>query len=218
MINGTLNFDGRPLAEGRVLLISTDMNQLLGSATSDTFGVFQFNLPENQLPSSAIVMAKVQGPVLAIVQRTITLREREAIRVDIKNDELHSIRGHIKSAEGWPPYLLLRIDPLHVHGIPEGLEKFFNIVDENVIESWFYQQRLDSDSFELSVLEGSYSLAVGYHSKSSTRETAENYAMTSIWPGGEDPKQLTTSYASFVLNVDHDRTVDITIAPLVTEA
>jgi hypothetical protein len=220
MVTGTLELGGRPLADKRVLLISADMSRLLASATTDETGVFQFDLPDNELHSSAIIMAKIQGPVLAILQRAITVTDDEVspdLHFEVSNEQFHTVRGRINSSQGWPPYLLLRVDPVRVAGIPEALGKFFNAIDEHVIESWFCQLPLDGDSFELSVQKGSYCLAIGYYTKSSPHETTENYSMTLISPDGENPTRLTTPYPGFVLNVERDRTVSVTIAPVTTE-
>ncbi len=220
MVTGALELGGRPLADRRVLLISADMSRLLASATTDETGVFQFDLSDKQRHSGAIIIAKIQGPVLAILQRTIAVAGNEvaaALRLDIGNEQFYRIRGRINSRQGWPPYLLLRVDPVHVAGIPKALEKFFSTVDEHVIESWFYQLPLNGESFELSVQEGSYRLSIGYYTKSSPHEAAENYSMTLISPDGETPTQLTTPYPSFVLNVERDRTVSVTIEQVTAE-
>lgn len=220
MVTGTLELGGRPLADKRVLLISADMSRLLASATTDETGVFQFDLPYNQPHNSAIIMAKIQGPVLAVLQRTIIATDEQVgpdLHFDVSNEQFYTVRGRINSSQGWPPYLLLRVDPVHVAGIPEELEQFFNALDEHVIESWFYQLPLDGDSFELSVQKGSYCFAIGYYTKSSPHETTEDYSMTLISPDGENPTRLTTPYPGFVLNVEQDRTVSVTIAPVTTE-
>src|SRR5216684_7196090 len=169
MIIGAVELGGKPLAGKRVLLISADMSRLLASVTTDENGLFRFDLSGEQLPTSAIIMAKIQGPELAILHQAIDATDNELetfTRLQISNDQFHTIRGRISSNHGWPPYLLLRVDPVHVAGVPEALEKFFNTVDENVIESWFYQLRLDGDSFELRVQSGAYRLSAGYYCKS----------------------------------------------------
>ena len=220
MIIGAVELGGKPLAGKRVLLISADMSRLLASVTTDENGLFRFDLSGEQLPTSAIIMAKIQGPELAILHQAIDATDNELetfTRLQISNDQFHTIRGRISSNHGWPPYLLLRVDPVHVAGVPEALEKFFNTVDENVIESWFYQLRLDGDSFELRVQSGAYRLSAGYYCKSSPLETTENYSMSLVSPDGENPTQLTTPYAGFVLNVERDRTVNITITTVMTE-
>ncbi len=220
MLTGLLELNGVAMAGSRVLLISGDMTRLLESTTTDDSGAFRFALTE-PAQSTMIVMAKIQGPVLSISYRIIDVALHglgpHRISIDSSSELFHSVRGHIDSAEGWPPYLLLHVDPVHLPGIPAQLEKFFRTVDEHVIESWLYQQRIDADSFILRVQKGVYRLDAGYFVKSAPQTNIEQYAMTQVTDDG-NPVQLTSPpYSSFLLDVNRDRNVRIIIAPVNTE-
>ncbi len=223
MLTGLLDLDSVAMAGCRVLLISGDMTRLLESTTTDDSGVFRFvSLPEPP-ESRVIVMAKIQGPVLSISYRIIDLPRHglgpHRISIDSSGELFHFVQGRIDSNDGRPPYLLLHVDPVHLTGIPALLDKFFMTVDDQVIESSFYQQRIEGNSFRVRVQKGVYRMDVGYFIKSSPQlEEEQQYAMTQVTEEEGNPIQLTSPpYSSFVLDVHSDRSVRITIAPVKPE-
>lgn len=221
MLTGLLELDGVPMAGCRVLLISGDMSRLLESTTTDDSGAFRFALTE-PAQSTVIIMAKIQRPALSISYRIIDVAHHglgpHRISIDSSSELFHLVRGYIDSADEWPPYLLLHVDPVHLQGIPVPLEKYFRTVDEHVIESWFSQQRLDGDSFMLRVQTGVYRFDVGYFVKSTPQADIVQYGMTHVTDDDGNPVQLTSPpYSSFLLDVNRDRSVRITISPVKTE-
>jgi hypothetical protein len=103
---------------------------------------------------------------------------------------------------------------------PTALEKFFNVVDEQAIESWFFQQRINEKTFEVRVQEGSYRIDTQYFSKGGSEiggPEIENYSMSWITADGEAPVQMQTPFGSYPLTVDRDRSVTIAIDPVITE-
>ena len=219
MLTGILKLDGVVMSGCRVLLISGDMTRLLASTTTDDGGVFRFASSE-LTESTVVVLAKIQKPVVSISYRAIELARHgygpHTISIDSSSDLFHSGRGHIDSTGGRPPYLILHVDPVHLIGIPAPLEKFFRTIDEHVIESSFYKQRLDGNSFEVRVQGGVYRLDVGYFVKSGPGlDAEEQYGMTRVTDEQGNPIELASPpYSSFVLNIDRDRRVEITIAPI----
>ena len=150
MLTGLLELEGIAMASCRVLLISGDMTRLLESTTTDDSGVFRFAVTD-ATQSRVVVLAKIAHPVLSISYRTIDLAIHglgpHRISIDSTTELFHSLRGHVVSDEPRPPYVLVHIDPVRLTGIPEPLEKFFRTVDENVIDSWFSQVRVEGESF-----------------------------------------------------------------------
>ena len=213
MLSGILELDGMAMAGCRVLLISADMTRLLASTTTDSNGLFVFtSLPE----STVIVLAKIQGPALSISYRIIDLARHgpgpHRISIDSSGNLFHSIQGRIESTEGWPPYLLLHVDPVRLIGIPAALEKFFRTVDEHVIESSFFQQRVEGDSFHVRVQNGTYRIDTHYFNK--WDEETPTYCLQQVKPDGEGTMRFEAPFESFPLNVDRDRQVHITIGPV----
>src|SRR4030095_12628918 len=159
MLTGLLELDGVPMPGRRVLLISGDMTRLLASTTTDDGGGVSFSFC-HPAESTVLILTKIQGPVLSIAYRIIDLTIHglgpHRISIDSSTELFHSIRGRIVSVVGRPPYVLVHVDPVDLTGIPEPLESFFRTVDEHVIESSFYQQRVDGDRFQLRVQAGLY--------------------------------------------------------------
>ena len=218
MLTGLLELDGVAMAGRRVLLISGDMTRLIASTTTDDGGVFSFALPDLS-GSTVVVLAKIQGPVLSIAYRIIELPKHglgpHRISIDSTSEAFHSIRGQMHFVEGRPPYLLLHVDPLHLTGIPAPLERFFRTVDEHVIDSWFYQARLDDDSFELRVQNGIYRVDGQYFNKWDAQPGAsQSHSLRQAMRDGEETLNFESPFESFTLNVDRDRHVEMTIGPI----
>ena len=217
MLTGILELDGVAVAGGRVLLISGDMTRLLESTTTDDSGVFRFALTD---VTSVVVLAKIQGQVLSIAYRIIDLAIHGPgpyrIGIDSSTELFHSVKARIVADEGRPPYLLVHLDPVRLIGIPEPLEKFFRTIDENVVAASFSQVRVEGDGFEIRVQNGSYRVDAGYFDKSHLADIA-NYALAEVTPDGEETTVFEDPFASFMLDVERDRDVELTIRPLASE-
>jgi len=224
MLNGILELDGAALPDRRVLLISEDMTRLLASTMTNETGGFEFPLRDSESQSRVTVVAKIQGPVLAISHRVIDLAREgpgpHTIRIDSSSDRFHTLRGHVNSNQGWPPYLFFYADPVHLPAVPAPLENFFNTIDEQVVESWFFQQRIEGANFDIRVQQGAYRIDVHYSSKSRPQpeiQEVENYWMSHVKDDGGETAQFEAPFSSYLLQVDRDRSLDITVAPVRTE-
>jgi hypothetical protein len=218
MLTGVLELDDVAMADCRVLLISSDMTRLLGSTTTDDNGVFSFVLPE-PAQSRVIVLAKIQTPVLSVSYRIIELAIHGSgphrISIESTTELFHLVKAHIISYEGRPPFLLAHLDPLHLVGIPEPLEKFFRTVDENVVDSWFSQLRVEGDSLEIRVQNGTYRIEAHYFNKRESQvENITNYGLKEVTSDGEETIHFTTPFESFTLNIDRDREIEMTIGAI----
>jgi hypothetical protein len=221
MLTGLLELDGVAMTDRRVLLISGDTTRLLASTTTNDQGRFSFPLPE-PAETRVVVLTKIQGPVLSIAYRAIDLAMHGSgphrISIDSTTDLFHSINTHIALDEGRPPYLLVHLDPVHLTGIPEPLEKFFRTVDEDVIDSWFSQFLVEGDSLDIRVQNGTYRIDAQYFNKSGARqEEIANYCVKEVTSDGEETIHFTAPFESFTLNVDRDREVEMTVGPIETE-
>ncbi|MCA1577387.1 MAG: hypothetical protein LC794_08495 [Acidobacteria bacterium] len=222
MLTGLLELDGVVMAGCRVLLLSGDMTRLLESTTTDAHGVFRFAVSETG-QSRVVVLAKISHPVLSISYRTIEPAIHgfgpHRISLDSTTELFGSIRGHVVSDEPGPPYVLVHIDPVRLIGIPEPLEKFFRTVDANVVESWFSQVRLDGDRFAIRVQNGTYRIDAQYFSKRESQldEHARNYSLRQATADGEETIHFEAPFASFTLNVERDREVEMKIGAIHTD-
>jgi hypothetical protein len=219
MLTGILELDRMPLSNSRVLLISGDMDHLIDSAISDANGLFQFPLSDRKSPSRVVIMAKVKAPVVAISHRVVEVDEGDPgpqrLSIDTSGDQFHTLAGRIASNDLWPPYLLLHLDPVHLAGVPEPLEKFFDKVEPQVIESWFLRQRIDGDNFSIRVQSGSYRFDVHYFSKSQpplASTQSQNFFMSKVSVEREaDAQVFEIPFTSYLLNVERDLNLNVTI-------
>ena len=211
MLTGLLELDGVVMPGCRVLLISGDMTRLLESTTTDDHGVFRFALTD-ATQSRVVVLAKISQPVLSISYRTIDLAIHglgpHRISLDSTTELFHSVRGHVVSGDPRPPFVVVHLDPVRLIGIPEPLEKFFRTVDENVIDSWFSQVRVDGEGFEIRVQNGTYRIDAQYFTK---RDDGPNYSLEQATPDGEQTIHFQAPFESFTLNVERDREVELKI-------
>jgi len=219
MLTGILELDGVAVAAGRVLLISGDMTRLLESTTTDDSGVFRFAVTD-VAQSTVVVLAKIQEQVLSIAYRIIDLAIHgpgpHRIGIDSSTELFHAVKARIVADEGRPPYLLAHLDPVRLIGIPEPLEKFFRTVDENVDDASFSQVRVEGDGFVIRVQNGSYRVDAGYFDKSQLPGIT-NYTLTEVTTDGEETTVFEDPFASFMLDVERDRDVELTIRPLASE-
>jgi hypothetical protein len=219
MLTGLLELDGNAMAGCRVLLISGDMTRLLESTTTDDDGSFRFAMSDTA-ESRVVVLAKIAQPVLSISYRTIDVATHglgpHRISLDSTTDLFHSIRGHVVSDESQPPFVLVHIDPVRLIGIPEPLEKFFRTVDANIVDSWFSQIRLDSDSFEIRVQNGTYRIDAQYFSKRESQldEGSHNYSLRQATADGEETIHFQAPFESFTLDIQRDREVEMKLGAI----
>jgi len=217
MLTGFLELDGVAAAGRRVLLISGDMTRLLASTTTNDRGRFAFQLPPSA-ETRVVILTKAQEPVLSIAYRIVELAIHgsgpHTISINSKTELFHSIKAHIVFGERRPPYLSVHVDPVRLISIPEPLEKFFRTVDEHVIDSWFSQIHVEGDSFEIRVQNGVYRIDAYYFNKADSLDEITNYSLKDVTPDAEQTIHFNAPFESFTLNVDRDRTVEMTIGPI----
>jgi hypothetical protein len=218
MLRGLLQLDGQALAQQRVLLISGDMTNFLGSTTTDDAGEFEINVPSDHRHGEVVLLVKIQGPVVALVHRAIDLEHDGSgpheFSLETARDDFHSIEGKIVTTSGWPPYLTVFVDPVHVEGIPAPLEKFFRWKDERVIESTFFKMRLDGQVFDLKLLSGIYRIGANYLNyflPSTENPDIENYVTRKLEADGESQTLPGEYYSGYMLDVKRDRQITLTI-------
>lgn len=218
MLTGLVQLDGQALTGSRLLLISGDMTTFLDSTTTSEDGAFEIAVPDEHQGSQVVLLLKVQGPVVGLLHRVIDLQNeasyKEEFQLKTSSSDFHNLNGKVVSTSGWPPYLNVSIDPVHVEGVPEPLEKFFRWQDERVVESTFFKQRVDGDTFNLRVMPGTYKLAANYLNYSRpqlTNPDFENYIATKAEADGESQSLPGERYSGYVLDVKRDRHVVFTI-------
>jgi hypothetical protein len=218
MLTGLLQLDGQPLSGQRVLLISGDMTKFLGSAMTDEDGEFEIAVPSEHRRGEVVLLLKIQGPVVALAHRVVAL-ERDGsgpheFRLETSRDNFHSIDGEVVTASGWPPYLTVFMDPVHVEAIPEPLEKFFHFQDEQVMESSFYKMRLDGSVFNLKVMRGTYRISasyLNYFRPLTVNPDFENYVATKAESDGEAQPLPGDPDGGYMLEVKRDRRITLSI-------
>lgn len=218
MLTGLVQLDGQALTGSRVLLISGDMTTFLGSTTTSEDGAFKIAVPDEQQGTQLVLLLKIQGPVVGLMHRVSDLQDdgsyREEFQLNTGSQVIHNLNGKVVSTSGWPPYLNVLIDPIHIEGVPEPLEKFFRWQDERVVESTFFKQRVDGDAFNLRVMPGTYKIAanyLNYFRPQLTNPDFENYIASKAEADGESQSLPGERYSGYVLEVKRDRQVVFTI-------
>ena len=217
-MTGLVQLDGQALPGGRVLLISGDMTRFLGSTTTDEDGAFEIAVPAEHRRSQVVLLLKVQGPVIALVHRLIDLEGDgwgpHEFRLDSAQGDFHNVSGEVLSTTGWPPYLTMFVDPIHIETIPEPLEKFFRWQDERVVESYFFKKRLDGEVFSLKVMSGVYRVGasyLNYFRPEMVNPEFENYVAVRAEADGESQPLPGERNSGYLLDVKRDRHVVLTI-------
>lgn len=218
MLTGLVQLDGQALTGSRVLLISGDMTTFLASTTTSEDGTFEIAVPDEHQGSRVVLLLKVQGPVVGLLHRVIDLQndtsEKKEFQINTSSQSFYNINGKVVSTSGWPPYLNVSIDPVHVEGVPEPLEKFFRWQDERVVESVFFKQRVDGETFNLRVMPGTYKIAasyLNYFRPEQANPDSENYIASKAEADGESQPLPGERYSGYELEVKRDRQVVFTI-------
>ncbi len=218
VLAGLLQLDGGALADQRVLLISEDTTALLASAATDERGRFELAVPREHSGGRVVLLAKLQGPVVAVKHAVVDLRAGrpgpQEFHFDSTAAEFHAVRGRVETTSGWPPYLMLFVDPVRIEGVPEPLAGFFNQRDENVLESYFFRTRVDGAEFSLRLQRGTYRIGADYLDRSRPNivdPQFENYVAARVETDGEPEPLPGKRYSGYLLKVDRDRAVTMTI-------
>lgn len=215
MLTGLLQADGRPLPDQRVLLISEDMTKLLGSTTTEQDGAFKISVPSEHRHGKVILLVKIKGPAIALAHKVIDLdSEGHEFHIDTAKGDFHNVRGQVQTTSGWPPYLMIFVDPVHIEGIPEPLEKFFNQRDERVVESSFFRMRLNDKDFSLKLKRGTYRIGgdyLNYSRPNIVKPDFENYLVTRVEADSESQPLEGKRYSGYLLEVKRDRYLTMTI-------
>lgn len=218
MLTGDVQLDGQALSNQRVLLISGDMTKFLGSTTTAEDGAFEIDVPAEHRSGQVVLLLKIQGPVVALAQRLIDLESEgwgpHEFRLDTTDGSFHNVEGEVTSTFGWPPYLNVFVNPVHVEGIPEPLEKFFRWQDERVLESTFFKLKVDGHSFNLKFKSGTYRIGadhLNYFRPSMVNPDFENYVATRAEVDGESQPLQGERYGGYLMEVKRDRRIVLTI-------
>jgi hypothetical protein len=219
VITGRVLIDNRPAPEQRVLLISGDMATLLGSTTTDERGEFALTPPANQ--TSGVLLVKVQGPLLAIAERAADFSEARArsqeFRFVSSGPGFHQLQATIATTADWPPYLRIVVNPVHLAGVSAPLERFFLRRDERIVEESFFHLQLEDRAFALTVQAGSYRIRGDYRLKNRDmmiHPPADDYVVTRVAVGSDGRVTPGNPDAGFVVDVDRDQAVTLTISPI----
>ena len=217
MITGLVQLDGQALTGSRVLLISGDMTTFLSSTTTSEDGAFEIAVPDEHQGSQVVLLLKIQGPVVGLLHRVVDLQNdgsNQEFQLNTSSQPFYNLNGKVVSTSGWPPYLNVSIDPVHVEGVPEPLEKFFRWQDERVVESTFFKQRVDGDTFNLRVMAGTYKIAasyLNYFRPQLTNPDFDNYIASKAEADGESQSLPGERYSGYELEVKRDRQIVFTI-------
>lgn len=218
MLTGLLKLGGQALSDQRVLLISGDMMKLLGSVTTGKDGAFEVVVPHEHKNGEVILLIKIQGPVIALVHKVVDLKSDgkgpHLINIESSKGEYHQIHGMIETTSGWPPFLNVFVDPVHIAGIPAQLEKFFNQRDEKVVESSFFKKRLEDKSFILKLKSGTYRIGgdyLNYSRPNMVNPDFENYLVARVDADGENKPLEGKRYGGYLLEVKRNREITMTI-------
>jgi hypothetical protein len=218
VVTGDVKLDGRALANQRVLLISGDMTRLLGSTTTGEDGRFAVDVPNGSGQNRIVLLVKLQGPVVALAHRVVDPAQDgegpHEFLIETDRGDLHSVSGQVVTTSGWPPYLTIFVNPVHVEGIPAELEAFFDRREAGVVESTFFKRRVDGQEFELKLQAGTYLIGgshLNYQRPNLASPDFENYVVSRVEADGESEPLPGNPSSGYRLEVTRDRRITMTI-------
>ena len=218
MINGMVQLDGKGIANQLVLLLSSNMDQFIGSTATDDEGRYSIALPSVKSTSSVVLVAKIQGPVLALDYRVIQpglFVNQQDFNIHTSSEAFCMLRaGIVADHIELPPFLEIAITPVHLDGIPSVLEQFFLRRSNNVVDASYYQKNLQGTHFELKMQRGSYRISGGhinYKGPDSVLPAPDNFIVGSILADGENNPLPGERLGGYLLEIKHDRKIDLKV-------
>jgi hypothetical protein len=224
VLSGLLLLDGKGLGNQRILVLSEDMTRLLGSGATGPDGRFAVELPLSERRDGKVVLvARIQGPVLAVAHRAVTFHGGSApaqeIRVDTQHG-FHTIRGVITGPEkpaAPPPAVQLSITPAHLDGVPAPIERFFLRQSTGVIDASFLDLSVTDRKLEVKVQAGTWRIAGGhidYRRSSRQQPGPENLVVDRIEADGEKSPLPGERLGGFSVDVHRDRRLSLHLGVL----
>jgi hypothetical protein len=224
VLSGSVLLDGHGVAEQRLLVLSEDMTCLLGSAATDAGGRFTVALHAAQRDATVVLVAKLQGPVLGLTHRIVTLTGAAAppqeLRFDTRDGGFHTVRGTIAAPGAVPPSIEVSLSPAHLEGVPAPVESFFLRQSAGVVDAAFFELLVTGREFELDVQPGNWRIAGGridYRRPMSREPRPENVVVARIDADGEQGPLPGERFGGFTLDVRRDRRVTLTLEVLPDE-
>ncbi len=208
IITGILLIDDLPFPEQEILVISEDMNTFLASCLTDAHGQFTFVLPKENSPSRAILLVKVKSNVVTLSQELIEIPQANPIKINIETKQ-HFLRleGIIESAEGWPEYINIFLDPVEINDIPGELERFFKQTGSDTFESHFLEVPVSERTFLFRVKAGKYKVGGEYIDSDRPNIVTpnfDNYIVDTVILDSPTSQLNGDPYGGFLLEVNVD--------------
>jgi hypothetical protein len=192
-IAGMLLLDGRPAAGQRVLLLSSDMRQLIAATETDDAGRYT-------LEGSGVIVAKIRSPVIAMQVSPSTRPD-----FHFETQKLCSLHIDIVPVPGVQANDIdISITPAHLDDIPASVEAFFLRREERVVDSAYFETRTSARSIDVAVQRGTYRIyasRIDYGRPESTVPLPPNLKAETV-----------------TIAVDHDQSVRVQLAVLPDEA
>jgi hypothetical protein len=188
-IHGTLEVDGRLARPDRVIAVAGDPATVVGAGAVSDDGGFEITVTE--LVERVVVMAGVSDPVLGVAHATVDLGSGPptvALALDTR-EGFHVLGGELELPGPWPPFVALTVDPLHLAGVPAGLEPLLRRRDERVADASFLRLQLRDPAFGLTVQEGTYRVDASYVDRNRpnlARPEVENVVTALVRVNGEE--------------------------------
>jgi hypothetical protein len=215
VINGIVFLDGQCASNVRILLLSSDMNQLLASTSTSNDGKYEIKFSP---ADSVVLLVKIQGPVLALDYRLIKPGEflnQQDFNINTTSDAFSILEGEIITDEHEAPsYVEVDITPAHLNAVPSAIEKFFLRFDKGVVDASYYEERVSSNHFKIKVQKGSYRISgqnIIYKGPDSTLPAPPNFIVGNIFADEEKDPLPGEQFGGFILDVRRDRKIRINL-------
>jgi len=216
VINGIVLIDGCGVPNSCVLLLSSDMNQLLASTSTSIDGKYEMEFLPAEPADSLVIVVKIQGPVLALDHRLVKSGEflnQQDFNINTSSDAFCTLEGEIIVNEHEaPPYVEVAITPAHLNEVPSAIEKFFLRFDKGVTDASYYEERVLSHHFKIKVQRGSYRISgqnIIYKGPNSTLPTPPNFIVGNVFADDEKDPLPGEQFGGFTLNVQRDRKISM---------
>ena len=209
-IRGQVRADGKPASGATVLLVTREMDALLGAATTDAGGAFTGRISGGDHPG-AIALARVSGSVVGLQQRPVDLARPEPLTFDFDlSRDFVRLGGDIESTGGRPDVLDVWLNPVSLEGIPQQLQRFFRQKGPGIFDAYFSKVAVRGDSFSFRVQRGTYQLGgdrVNYDRAVIGEPKEKDYVVHAATLAPENTPLQGDETLGFSIQADRDRKV-----------
>lgn len=222
-LSGAVHVNDEAASNQCVMVLSAGMDNFVTSTSTDQDGNYTIGIPYSRHGMPVVLVVKIQGPVLAVEHRAITLVTASLSQNFIFNTAgagFSTLQGSIiADGQSIAPSLEIAITPVHLDGVPQPVENFFLRRSRDVVDASFYERKVAGSRFELRVQNGSYRISgadIIYKGPTSPMQAPDNFIVDGVYAAGQKVSFPGEPMGGFSLEIKRDCKINMQLKRMLT--